>query len=201
MPKYALALVFALAACGSDVIVNLGDGVVTREPCQAGEARGCYPGPTNSLNSGTCRSGTETCVASGDGYGACEGAVIPSAQDCATPEDETCGLAPVQCTGDTHWAVTSSLPGTSVGHDIVVMPDGGIVVVGGFSGGLDLGGHPLVADESSAFVVKLNAAGQVQWSLAGEGTTSGATSVIVNAEGFAAGHGKPRFRGYPTARR
>jgi hypothetical protein len=61
-------------------------------PCTGGATRGCYPfgaglsDPT--VNRGVCRAGTQTCT-SASTWGACVGAIIPSAQSCSG-SDENC---------------------------------------------------------------------------------------------------------------
>ncbi len=60
----------------------------------------CYPGPAGTLGVGLCRAGTQTC--SGGAFGACTGAVIPTAEvcdardnDCNGPVDD--GIGPTSC--------------------------------------------------------------------------------------------------------
>lgn len=59
-------------------------------PCNPGETMPCYDGPAGTEGKGICVGGTATCDASGSGFGACVGQVLPGAEDCATPEDEDC---------------------------------------------------------------------------------------------------------------
>lgn len=168
-----------LAGCGGKAVIDASEQVVVVEDCSPGEVRACYGGPTATAGHGTCREGKETCVASGTGFSACEGAVLPSAQDCTTADDETCG-GPPTCTGDTAWAVTSTAPGTSVGNGVAVFADGSVVVVGSFSGTLDLGGDAITREETSAFVARLDEEGRVVWVLGLQGATSAATAVTVD---------------------
>jgi hypothetical protein len=39
---------------------------------------------------GLCKGGTQTCNAEGTAFGACEGAVLPQPETCATPDDDDC---------------------------------------------------------------------------------------------------------------
>jgi alpha-tubulin suppressor-like RCC1 family protein len=58
--------------------------------CVPGETASCYTGPPGSAGTGACKEGTSTCLADGSGFGACEGAVVPGAETCNTPEDDDC---------------------------------------------------------------------------------------------------------------
>lgn len=76
-----------------------GEGGATS--CVPGETRACYGGLQGTEGQGTCSPGLETCNATGDGYGPCEGEVLPQVEDCATPADESCDGA---ACGETLWA-------------------------------------------------------------------------------------------------
>jgi hypothetical protein len=76
-----------------------GEGGATS--CTPGETRACYSGLEGTEGQGTCLPGLETCDATGEGYGPCEGEVLPQVEDCATPADESCDGA--TC-GETLWA-------------------------------------------------------------------------------------------------
>ncbi|MFN9812316.1 MAG: MopE-related protein [Deltaproteobacteria bacterium] len=69
------------------------DGLVDEGcACTIGETRSCYGGPPGTLGVGVCRGGTQRC--SDAGWGACEGAVLPSSERCTGGRDEDCdGLA------------------------------------------------------------------------------------------------------------
>ena len=58
--------------------------------CTPGSTESCYSGPDGTEGQGVCHAGTQVCNAQGTGYGPCEGEVVPSAEDCTTPEDEDC---------------------------------------------------------------------------------------------------------------
>jgi hypothetical protein len=58
--------------------------------CDPGTSVSCYTGPAATEGVGDCVVGTQTCSAVGDGYGPCEGEVLPSAETCETPGDEDC---------------------------------------------------------------------------------------------------------------
>lgn len=63
--------------------------------CVPGAVVPCYPGPFATRDIGTCRAGTQTCLPSGLGYGACENAITPAPTDCASDLD-------LDCDGRTH---------------------------------------------------------------------------------------------------
>ncbi|APR84777.1 Tryptophan synthase alpha chain [Minicystis rosea] len=50
----------------------------------------CYSGPAATLDVGACKAGTRTCAADGSGFGPCIGEVVPTAETCATAEDDDC---------------------------------------------------------------------------------------------------------------
>ncbi len=58
--------------------------------CTAGQTRECYDGPAGTAGTGLCRSGTQTCNASGQWGAACAGAVRPAAEICRNDVDENC---------------------------------------------------------------------------------------------------------------
>jgi|GEM_PF-182215 len=50
--------------------------------CIPGETIPCYEGPEGTEGVGECTGGTQTCLPSGLGYGACEGQVVPQPEIC-----------------------------------------------------------------------------------------------------------------------
>ena len=50
----------------------------------------CYTDPADTMGVGACKAGTKTCAADGSGFGPCIGEVVPTAETCATPEDDDC---------------------------------------------------------------------------------------------------------------
>jgi hypothetical protein len=72
--------------------------------CAPGSTRACYSGPGGTQNVGICRGGMQTCQANGQGYGACQGEVLPGAEicdgrdnDCNNRVDDAAGVG-VACT-------------------------------------------------------------------------------------------------------
>lgn len=59
--------------------------------CTPGSTKSCYSGPATTEGVGLCKAGTQTCKANGEGYGPCEGEVLPAVEElCATPGDDDC---------------------------------------------------------------------------------------------------------------
>ena len=85
-------------ACG-DGLDNDCDGVVDDGcVCSPGSADLCYDGPAGTMGVGVCTGGVKLCNATGTGYGACVGAVGPSAEVCGDGLDNDCdGTADEGC--------------------------------------------------------------------------------------------------------
>ena len=70
------------------------DGLVDEDgtdcDCEPGSEKACYGGPNATKDVGACQGGTQTCNASGTGYGSCVGQVVPKAETCNTPADDDC---------------------------------------------------------------------------------------------------------------
>lgn len=82
-------VVLGLSACANVVgLTALHDGI-----CDPGSTQECpYSGPMGTQNVGTCKAGVQTCNSDGQGWGACYGEVLPTAQlDCKASVDATCG--------------------------------------------------------------------------------------------------------------
>ncbi len=72
--------------------------------CTPGATQECYSGPAGTKDQGICKPGQQTCSVDGSAFGPCEGQVLPTQEDCASPQDEDCnGLAP-PCKGQFLWA-------------------------------------------------------------------------------------------------
>ena len=71
----------------------------------AGMTRACYTGPADTENIGTCKDGTQTCIAMGEfsNWGPCAGDVLPTTEDCAGARDTNCnnlkGCDDLMCAG------------------------------------------------------------------------------------------------------
>ena len=58
--------------------------------CSPGEVQPCYLGTPGTEGVGPCHAGTRTCDASGTGWGACSGQVLPAAEQCDNGVDDDC---------------------------------------------------------------------------------------------------------------
>ncbi len=67
--------------------------------CTPGATKACYTGPAGTENVGLCHGGNSTCAADGSAWGACEGQVVPAAENCATSQDEDCDGQTPACGG------------------------------------------------------------------------------------------------------
>lgn|GEM_PF-869291 len=56
--------------------------------CNDGDSRPCYGGPDGTEGVGECKGGTQSC--SGGSWGACEGQVLPQAENCSDSLDNDC---------------------------------------------------------------------------------------------------------------
>ncbi|UQA61582.1 hypothetical protein [Polyangium aurulentum] len=156
--------------------------------CTPDAVEPCYTGPEGSQGIGSCKEGTHVCNKDGTGFGACEGEVLPGAEDCTTDIDEACNDAPaMECAALGYvWSKAyGDLLGAQSLGDIAVTPDGDLVVVGGFAGMIDFGGQPLASTGSAdIFVAKLKSTGEHIWSQRfGDANTQRATSVVVDPMG------------------
>ncbi len=67
-----------------------GGGTVPGEACSPETVQPCYSGPAGTELVGLCMPGTQTCLADGTGFGACENETVPSLETCSNPGDEDC---------------------------------------------------------------------------------------------------------------
>ncbi|WP_437295227.1 hypothetical protein [Sorangium sp. So ce426] len=58
--------------------------------CSSGDVQPCYPGPADTEGVGVCAAGVRRCQPDGQGFGECEGAVVPRPEDCGTTVDDDC---------------------------------------------------------------------------------------------------------------
>lgn len=171
--------------------------------CTPDETVDCYEGPEDTEGVGICRSGKATCAADGSGFGGCVGQVTPKVDDCATPADEDCdGDSPV-CSGGALWARAFGDGSAQLVTGAAVDDAGNVVLVGWFSGKLELGGPPLTsAGSSDGFVASLDATGKHRWSRRiGDAATQRANALAIDANGdvFIGGEmeGEASFGGAP----
>lgn len=77
-----------------------GEPCLDGQVCEAGECldlacvpnsmASCYSGAPLTAGVGLCKEGVHVCNAEGDGYGPCEGEVVPAPESCDTPGDDDC---------------------------------------------------------------------------------------------------------------
>jgi hypothetical protein len=87
----------------TDTVCSVSPGSATAETCNGiddncngvvdeGVTQSCYGGPAGTLNVGTCRAGSQTCVVGGTGtWGACTGDVRPVTETCNGLDDDCNG--------------------------------------------------------------------------------------------------------------
>jgi hypothetical protein len=109
-----------------------------------------------------CKAGTQTCDASGLGYGACMGEVLPGVEDCAQPGDEDCsGFACAQPLWSKQFGDNSQQAITGIATDA----SGNVLVAMELTGGADLGGGLLSSAGSVDVVIaKFDPNGNHLWS-------------------------------------
>jgi RHS repeat-associated protein len=61
--------------------------------CEAGEVRACYTGPENTVGTGACVDGRQTCLPDGSAWGACVGEHVPTIETCNGLDDNCNGEA------------------------------------------------------------------------------------------------------------
>ena len=151
------------ATTGSTPSPTGGDTTGTAKVCEPGSARACYSGPMGTEGIGMCKGGTEVCNADGSGYGECTGEVAPKAEDCATPEDESCDGIPT-CSGHL-WSLRFGDADTQFVSSVALDGDDNVILTGQLSGAADFGGGPLTSAGSiDLFVAKLDTTGKHVWS-------------------------------------
>ncbi|EYF04754.1 hypothetical protein [Chondromyces apiculatus] len=137
-------------------------------PCET--AASCYTGPAGTEGVGACRAGSQVC--DGEGYGACEGEVLPAVDDCTTPEDEDCDGVAAPCSLSTVWARGFLGVSPQDTPRLAMDGEGNIIVVGSFVEMIDFGdGDPLTTSaERQPFIAKFDPYGTVLWSRKISGT-------------------------------
>ena len=143
------------------------DGLVNEEgpgcSCAPGATQPCYSGPDGTEDVGACKGGVQTCAPDGSGFGACVGEVVPSVEDCATPENEDCQSAP-DCGGHL-WSKRIGSAGDQQANAIARDGQNNSFITGRFAGSFTTGGNTITsAGGYDVFVVKLDPAGNTLWS-------------------------------------
>jgi hypothetical protein len=156
--------------------------------CKPDETEACYNGPAETLEVGVCKGGTHVCLPGGEGFGECGGEVLPTVENCLTPEDEACnGNDPKECpTLADGWLEAFGTAGSGqYVHALAITNTGDIVVVGSFGDTLDFGMGPMASTGSSdIFVAKFDQLGKVIWNRRfGDASSQSAFAVGVDSMG------------------
>ncbi|WP_153821323.1 hypothetical protein [Polyangium spumosum] len=156
--------------------------------CTPDEQRSCYTGPPGTEDVGLCKKGTQVCLPNGSGFGECGGETLPQPENCLTPEDEACnGDDGDQCLAlDIGWLKSYGETLTAqLINDVVIAPDGNIVIAGSFAGMIDLGAGPLASTGGyDVLLAKITPLGEVVWAKRfGDADTQQAYAVASDAMG------------------
>jgi hypothetical protein len=124
----------------------------------------CYTGPMATMGVGACKAGAAACNDEGLGYGACEGQVLPAAENCMAPEDEDCDGTALVCSGNEAWHKGFGDALAQAAGGVGAWNEGG-VIVGSFAGVVDFGGGALAsAGGNDVFVASYDYLGAHLWS-------------------------------------
>lgn len=127
-------------------------------PCVPGAVEACFEADPTRLGVGACAAGEHECNADGLGFGACEGQVLPGAEDPTNPDDEDCdGYA----SSEVLWALHIKGDEQEQLGSVVSDPSTGDVFITGysFSSVLTVGGQNLSGP--GLFAIKVSPDGTV----------------------------------------
>lgn len=115
---------------------------------------------------GVCAMGMGVCAADGRSISNCAPTAIPSAENCATVEDDDCdGLVTLPCSGDPNWtyapAGATMAPNDDMVFSVAATADGGYVIAGVVDGTIAGDGYGVTA--GSVYVAKIDAMGVPAW--------------------------------------
>jgi hypothetical protein len=153
--------------------------------CVPGAIVACYDGPPGTEGIGLCKPGSKACTHDGAAFGPCTGAILPVAENCATPVDEDCDGLAQPCKGKPIWSDRAGDDAEQHAFSTAADSAGNVLVTGTFSGSMDFGGCPLSkVGDAGLFVVKLDPSGACLWSKsAGDLGTQFGDGVTVDSDG------------------
>ncbi|APR81319.1 Tryptophan synthase alpha chain [Minicystis rosea] len=152
--------------------------------CTPGATMACYSGPAGTEGIGACRAGQKTCDAAGAAWGACVGEVLPSAEDCSTPEDDECTGNIAPCGASTTWSkhFADAADNPSASWSVALDDAADVFFCGSFAGAASFDGSTLSSTgPRDIFLAKLSPSGAQQWS---KHLAADATSPLLAANGL-----------------
>lgn len=132
----------------------------------------CIPGTTQVCSTAveegddaTCRSGVQTCLEDGTGFGPCVGP--PPHDDCAALADHDCDGHADACSGALEWARVVDSPEDDDLFALTPTPGGGVVAAGMYGQSLALPGTdvPICYRERCALLAAFDASGDLRWAV------------------------------------
>ncbi len=167
--------------CSTDVDDDCNGQMNDGCPCTPGTMEPCYSGPAATKDVGTCVGGMHTCNAEGNGYGTCDGEVVPAIDVCSNATDEDCDGS---VCGKTQWA--KALNNVTI-NGIGVDGGGNIYVAGSLIGPFTMGAVSLSVTGGSGtdvVVLKFDPAGTIVWGKQfGSTANETANGIAVDAAG------------------
>jgi hypothetical protein len=152
--------------------------------CTPNAVASCYSGPAGTAGIGICKAGSQTCNGQGTSISACLGAVLPQAENCATPADDDCDGSAPPCTGTHLWSHAWGGAQDEEGNGLAIDAANNVLFAGYVTGPVDFGCGvvPVAAGNDAALLMKLTPAGACTWNKV-FGHNSQVTSVAVDAAG------------------
>lgn len=162
--------------------------------CTPDQEEPCYGGPPGSQGIGACKDGVMVCNPTGDGFGPCEGAIEPEAENCDTVIHESCKDDISADCGTTLWSISAGANDSDQqANGIAVDAAGDVFVVGTFGTEMSFGAPcaPLISKGlQDAFFAKLDGAtGKCKWakSLGGAAVQIGKSIAVSGAHLYITG--------------
>ena len=136
-----------------------GEGNGSSVNCTPGTEEVCYSGLESTDGVGLCRAGMRVCDDEGNGWGSCEGEVVPAVEQCDDDADEDCDGR--HCIV---WAKAFAQDGSFTPYGIASDDAGHVLVAGMFTGTLTAGEQTFAAAGSTdGLLLKLRSNGEPLW--------------------------------------